>query len=242
MTLDRRMTLVEHLEEVRRRLLICLAAVFIASCAAFWKVRQIVSYLSRPVGSLVFLSPTEAFMAYLKVAFFAGLFISSPVLLCQIWGFISPALERKEKRTALFLFPAAAILFLGGAAFAFFLVIPFALKFLINFSGPEVIAVFSISAYLSFVIMLVIMFGVVFELPVVVIILAKLGLITPSFLSRNRKYAVLVIFITAAVLTPTPDAFTQTLMAVPMIFLYEISIWMAKLVVRPGSPLENKII
>lgn len=236
---ERRMTLVGHLEELRRCIIISLAAIVVTTCIAFWKIKQIVAYLIRPVGHVVFLSPTEAFMSYFKVAFFVGIVLASPVILYQIWRFVSPALKDKEKREALLLLPFSIALFLGGAAFAFFLVIPWALNFLINFAGPEVFPVLSISKYLSFVVMLTIVFGVVFELPVAVLFLAKIGLITPSFLRKNRKFAILIIFIAAAVLTPTPDAFTQLLMAVPLMVLFEISIWIAKLV-RPERALRPR--
>lgn len=227
---DRQMTLVGHLDELRGRILISLAAIAVGACVAFLNIRPIVSYLARPVGNLVFLSPTEAFMAYFKLAFFAGLFLASPVILFQLWGFISSALNEKEQRTFLFFLPFSVALFLGGAAFAFFIVIPLALKFLINFAGPEVLPVISISKYLSFITVLMLMFGIVFELPVAIVILSKLGLVAPAALKRNRKWAILGIFIAAAALTPTPDAFTQILMAIPMILLYEISIWISGLV------------
>ncbi|MDP2943040.1 MAG: twin-arginine translocase subunit TatC [Candidatus Omnitrophota bacterium] len=227
---DRHMTLVEHLDELRYRILISLAAIAIGTAIAFWKIKPIVAYLAKPVGHLVFLSPTEAFMAYFKLAFFVGLFLASPVILFQIWGFVSSALKEKEQKTFLFFLPFSVILFLCGAAFAFFIVIPLALKFLINFAGPEVLPVISISEYLSFITILTLIFGAVFELPVAIIILSKLGLVTPAFLSKNRRWAILIIFLAAAALTPTPDAFTQILMAIPMILLYEISIWVSRLV------------
>lgn len=237
---DRRMTLVGHLEELRRRILISLAAISIGTCIAFWKIKPIVSYLARPVGHLVFLSPTEAFMAYFKLAFFVGLFLASPVILSQIWGFTSTALNQRERKMFLFFMPFSIALFLCGAAFAFFIVIPWALKFLINFAGAEVLPVISISEYLSFITVLILIFGIVFELPVGIVVLSKLGLVTPAALSRNRKWAILIIFIAAAVLTPTPDAFTQILMAVPMIILYEISIWVSRLVyVKREEPKDD---
>lgn len=232
--IDKRMTLVEHLDELRRRILICLAAVFIATCIAFWKIKEVVAYLVRPVGHVVFLSPVEAFMAYLKLAFFAGLFASSPIILFQVWRFVSAGLSENERKIALFYFPFSIALFLFGAGFAFFFVIPWALKFLINFAGPEVLPMLSISKYISFVVALVLMFGLVFELPVAIVLLAKLGVVTPVILRKNRKYAILLIFIIAAVLTPTPDAFTQLLMAIPLVFLYELSIWLSKLA-RPAA-------
>lgn len=231
---DKRMTVVEHLEELRRRILISLAAIFIATCIAFWKVKEIVSYLVRlgRIGHLVFLSPVEAFFAYLKVAFFVGLFISSPIVLFQIWRFISVGLKENERKSVIFYLPFSIVLFLFGAVFAFCIAIPWALRFLINFAGPEVLPMLSISKYISFVVVLLLMFGLVFELPIAIILLAKLGIVTTAALRRNRKYAILSIFIIAAILTPTPDAFTQLLMAIPLIFLYELSIWLSKLVRR----------
>jgi len=230
---DKQMSLVEHIDELRRRILISLAAVIICACLAFWKIQLILSKLIfEPVDHLAFFSPTEAFFEYCKLAFFAGLFLASPVVLYQLWAFVSAGLREKEKRVVLFALPFSITLFLGGAVFAYFFVIPWALKFLINFAGPNVYPILSISKYLSFVIMLLIVFGIVFELPVAVMILSKLGIVTPSFLSRNRKFAIVAIFIAAAVITPTPDAFTQCLMAVPMFFLYELSIWISRLVYR----------
>lgn len=230
---DRQMTLVEHLDELRRRILISVAAIVIGACVAFWKIQLILSLLIfPPVDHLAFFSPTEAFTEYCKLAFFAGLFLASPVVLYQIWAFVSAGLARREKKAVLFAVPFSAALFLGGVVFAYFFVIPWALKFLVDFAGPNVYPILSMSKYLSFVIMLLISFGIVFELPVVVMILSKLGIVSPSFLSKNRKFAIVAIFIAAAVITPTPDAFTQCLMAVPMLFLYELSIWISKLVYK----------
>lgn len=223
------LTLAGHLDELRRRIFISLAAVAVCSCLAFWKIQDILSFLMiYPVDHLVFFSPVEAFMEYCKLAFFTGLIIASPIVLFQLWSFVSPGLTGRERGAFLAAMPFSATLFLGGAAFAFFVVLPWALKFLINFPGPEVVPVISISKYLSFVIMLLLVFGIVFELPVAVFLLSKLGIVTPSVLSRNRKYAILAIFVLAAVLTPTPDAFTQVAMAVPLIVLYEISIWICR--------------
>jgi sec-independent protein translocase protein TatC len=223
------LTLAGHLDELRRRILISLAAVIVCSCLAFWKIQDILAFLMiSPVDHLVFFSPAEAFMEYCKLAFFTGLIVASPVVLFQLWSFVYPGLTGTERRAFLTVMPFSATLFLGGAAFAFFFVMPWALKFLINFAGPEVVPVISISKYLSFVIMMLLAFGLIFELPAAIFLLSKLGIISPSFLSRNRKYAILAIFVAAAVLTPTPDAFTQVMMAVPLIVLYEISIWICR--------------
>jgi sec-independent protein translocase protein TatC len=223
------LTFAGHLDELRRRIIVSLAAVAVCSCLAFWKIQDILAFLMiPPVDHLVFFSPVEAFMEYCKLAFFTGIIVASPVVLFQLWSFVSPGLTGRERGVFLAAMPFSATLFIGGAAFAFFAVLPWALKFLINFPGPEVIPVISISKYLSFVIMLLLAFGIVFELPVAVFLLSKLGIISPQFLSKNRKYAILAIFVLAAVLTPTPDAFTQVMMAVPLIILYEISIWICR--------------
>lgn len=230
---DKQMTLVGHLDELRRRIVISVAAIAIGAGLAFWKIQFIVSILIfPPVDHLAFFSPTEAFMEYCKLAFFVGLFLASPVVLYQLWAFVSSGLREKERRAVLFALPFSLTLFLGGAVFAFFFVIPWALKFLIDFAGPNVYPILSLSKYLSFVIMMLVSFGIVFELPVVIMILSKLGIVTPSFLSKNRKFAIVAIFIAAAIITPTPDAFTQSLMAVLMLFLYELSIWLSKLVYK----------
>ena len=230
------MTLVEHLDELRRRILVSVAAIIICACAAFWKIQVILKLLMfPPVDHLNFFSPTEAFMEYCKLSFFVGLFLASPVVLYQLWAFVSAGLSEKEKKEVVFALPFSATLFLGGAVFAYYFVIPWALNFLINFPGPDIFPMLSISQYLSFVIMMLLAFGIVFELPVAVMILSKLGIVTPSFLSRNRKFAIVAIFIAAAVITPTPDAFTQCLMAVPMLFLYELSILISKLVYKKGD-------
>ena len=233
---DKQMSLVEHLDELRRRILVSVAAVIVCSVLAFWKVQVILSMLLfPPVDQLAFFSPTEAFMEYCKLAFFAGLFLASPVVLYQLWAFISAGLNEKERRTVFYALPFSVTLFLAGVVFAYRFVLPWALKFLINFPGPNILPILSMSKYLSFVIMMLLAFGIVFEMPVAVMILTKLGIVTPSFLSRNRKFAIVAIFIAAAVITPTPDAVNQCLMAVPMLFLYEISIWVSKLVYKKGD-------
>ena len=230
---DKQMTLVEHLDELRKRILVSMAAIVIGACVAFWKIQLIVSLLIfPPVDHLAFFSPAEAFVEYCKLAFFAGLFFASPVVLYQLWAFVSAGLRKEERRVVLFALPFSIMLFLGGAVFSFFFVIPWALKFLIDFAGPNVYPILSMSKYFSFVIMLLVSFGIAFELPVVVMVLSKIGIVSPSFLRKNRKFAIVAIFIAAAVITPTPDAFTQCLMAGPMIFLYELSIWISKLVYK----------
>lgn len=229
---ERKMAFLEHLDELRRRIIVSLAAVIACSCLAFWKVKAIVSHLIiPPVDRLVFFSPAEAFIAYCKVAVAAGLIVASPVVLFQFWRFVSAGLEKSERRAAMACLPFSLVLFLGGASFGFFIVVPWALRFLIEFAGPDLTPMLSVSKYLSFVAMLVLIFGGAFELPVGIVLLTKLGIVTPRSLARNRKYAVLAVFVAAAVLTPTPDAFTQVLMAVPLYLLYEVSVLVSGLVV-----------
>ncbi len=175
---------------------------------------------------LVFLAPAEAFWMSMKVAFVAALVLSMPILFYQIWKFISPGLQRDEKK---YVFPfviVATLLFLFGASFCFFLVLPFALEFLLTYNVGDVLTpMLSVGQFVDFTLKFILAFGIVFEMPIVMILLVKLGVVAPETLARNRKIAVVLSFIVAAFLTPTPDVFNQTLMAVPMILLYELGIW-----------------
>lgn len=224
------MTLIQHLEELRVRLLIALAA-FVAGTVVSWLfVDRILAALIDPVGLVVFLAPTEAFYVRLRVAALAGVFLSFPVVLFQVWRFISVGLTTTERRYALSLLPASLLLFTGGAAFAFFAILPVGVRFLLSYQTPELVPMISINAYTSFATAFVLAFGLVFQLPVVVLLLARLGIVTPASLAAGRRYALLAIVVAAAVLTPGTDIFSQVLMAAPTYLLYEASIWIARLV------------
>ncbi len=224
------LTLIEHLEELRRRIIICLIAVFVCSIVCYFYVDKILFILSRPVNKLVFLKPTEAFLTKLKLSFYSGFFVSMPVIIYQIWKFVSPGLLPKEKHYIYWIVPTSYLLFITGVLFAFFAVLPVGIKFLLSYATESIQPLISISAYISFVIIFLLVFGIVFQLPLIVLFLTKLGVITPKWLVTNRKYAILVVFILAGILTPGPDVFSQFLMAIPTLLLYELSIIISKIV------------
>ncbi|MBI5143629.1 MAG: twin-arginine translocase subunit TatC [Candidatus Omnitrophica bacterium] len=234
--MEKELTLVGHLEELRRRIIISLAMLIVASVLAFPLASKALEILKAPsaglIERLVFFTPQEAFLIHLKISLFIGLVLSMPVILYQLWAFISPAIEERVKRHGMIFLISSVGAFISGALFGFFLLVPTALKFLLSFSRDTLEPVISVSSYMSFVMGLVLGSGLVFEMPVLSYILSKLGVITPHFLRSKWKYAVILIFIIAAVVTPTPDVFNMTILALPMLGLYELSIWVSKLAGR----------
>ena len=232
----RRLPIIGHLEELRRRLWVCLLAIAVASAMSFAWVGQLIEWLKRPAGAalprLAFFSPPEALLAYMKVAVTAGLFLCMPVVLYELWAFIRPGLTRRESRYGLAFVWWGSALFLVGAAFAYWILLPVSLKFLLGFGGGQLEPVISISRYLSFTTMVILACGIVFQLPLVVGLLAKLGLVKPQTLRRQWRHAVVIMAVAAALLTPTTDAATMLLMVVPMLALYEASIWVAACATR----------
>lgn len=182
-------------------------------------------------SGLVFLSPAEAFVARMKLALAGGLIISVPFLLFQVWGVAKPFLGRRQRIIALLLIPLAFGLFLAGAAFGYVVLLPTALTFLLGFSGPELEPMLAVGPYVGFVIMAVLPLGLIFQMPVVAVFLTRLGIIDPRALAKRRKYAILIIFIVAAILTP-PDVFSQLLMAAPLLVLFEVSLLIARIAGR----------
>jgi sec-independent protein translocase protein TatC len=249
------MPLTEHLTELRKRIFISLGSVMLIFLFSFNYSAEIFSALTLPLRAemklsvttpyvqftekpptpLVFLAPAEAFWMHFKVAFMAALVLSLPVIFLQFWKFISPGLLPKEKKYFLpFLF-FATLLFSVGAVFCFLVVLPFAMTFLLGYKTAQMTPMLSVGSYIDFCSKFILAFGAIFELPLVIIFLTRFGIVTPSTLARNRKYAVLAAFILAAVLTPTPDAFNQTLMAVPIILLYEVGILLSRIIFRKES-------
>jgi sec-independent protein translocase protein TatC len=229
------MTLIEHLEELRRRLLISVLAFAAGTVLSFLFVERVLTVLIRPVGRVVFTAPTEAFFIRLKVAALTGAFLSLPVILYQIWRFVSVGLTSTERRYTLSLLPVSLILFAAGGAFAFFAILPVGVRFLLSYQTETLVPMISIGAYTSFATAFVLAFGLVFQLPVVILFLARIGIVTPAALASGRRYALLGIVVLSAVLTPGGDIFSQLLMAVPTYLLYEISIWVARAVApRPA--------
>jgi len=224
------MTIVEHLEELRTRLLISLAAFVVAMLFSFLFVEPILQLLIRPVGRVVFLAPTEAFFVRLRVAALSGAFLSLPLVLYQVWRFVGVGLTPTERRSTLSLLPFSLALFVGGAAFAFFAILPVGVRFLLGYQTESLVPMISVGAYTSFATAFVLAFGLVFQLPIVILFLARLGIVTSQSLAAWRRYAVLGIAVASAVLTPGGDLFSMVLMAAPTYLLYEASIWIARFV------------
>jgi sec-independent protein translocase protein TatC len=226
-----KMSFMEHLGELRTRIMWSLASTGVGLAIALYFTKAVMRYLIEHTIRVkpVFTSPTEAFWTYMKIALILGVFISMPALLWQVWKFVAPGLHQHEKKYAAPFVLVSSVLFLLGGAFALFFVVPFAMRFLVNF-GEEygLQPMITIASSVDFVLKFTLAFGLVFELPVVITILSMIGVVTPQFLAQKRKYAILINFIIAAILTPTPDIFNQTLMAAPMCLLYEIGIICAR--------------
>ena len=228
-----KMPFMEHLGELRTRITRSLLALLVGLGIALPFSQKIVDYLARPVQAtghtLVFLALTEAFWVQMKVAMIVGLFIAAPAILWQIWAFIAPGLHGHEKKYAGPFVVAGSLLFLGGGVFSLKVVTPYAIGFLLSYSRPGLQPMISIGLYIDFLLKFTLAFGLVFELPLAITLLSRMGIVTPAMLAKNRKYAILGAFIAAAILTPTPDAFNQALMAGPLIILYEVGIISARL-------------
>ena len=215
----------DHLQEFRKRLIICLVVVAIAALACYNYVDDIIALLSGPAGKLYFMNPSEVFFTYMEIALYAGILFTLPVVLYEVWAFVAPALWPEERRAVLVILPTAVILFYVGLVFAYYLVIPAAVTFFMGFATQTLQPMFSLESYLSFILALTLPFGFIFELPLIVVFLAKIGLVTGDFLKGKRKILIVIAFIFAAVVSPTTDIFTQTMIAVPLIVLYEISLF-----------------
>lgn len=230
-----RMTVVEHLQELRYRLAVVIAAATAGSAVGWFLAPRVLPALLRPAQAagahMIYLAPAELFVAYLKIAVVIGLILASPVIVYQVAAFLWSALEPPERRYLVTFLPAAILLFAGGVAFGYALILGYLFRFFFGFTAPSVTPTLSVGSYLSFIINVTLPFGFVFQLPVLLAILARLNLVTPEFLTRNRKYAVLIIFIVAAVLTP-PDPVSQLIMAAPLLALYEVSLVIVRFLTR----------
>lgn len=234
--IDNQLPITKHLEELRKRLMIAAAAWLVCFIACYSFSEQMFQFISEPVkkalpegSSLVFINATEPFFTYLKIGALAGLLIALPVIFWQIWAFVSPGLYNHEKK---YIFPfviASTFCFGAGTYFGFFFVFPTIFTFLITFgtSSGEINAMLSMGAYLAFSSKLLLAFGLVFELPIVIFFLARMGVVDYKWLAKKRKFALLIGFVIGAMLTP-PDVFSQTALALPFVVLYEIGIWVAR--------------
>lgn len=231
----------EHLTELRQRLVISVVAVVVSALAAWgfadhlygWLTAPVVRLLPAEADRLVFLSLTEPFVLYMKVAGIAGLFIASPVVIYQVWMFVAPGLYRNERRHALPVLFASVVCFLAGGAFGYLVLFPAMASFFLSL-GSEFRQMLTVSALFGFLVRTLIGCALVFEWPVVVFFLARLGILSARGMWSNLRYAVLAIFLVAAIITPTPDAATQTILALPMLGLYLLGILIAW-AVAPGE-------
>lgn len=258
-----RMPITSHLEELRRRIVYSAVALSISFVALFNYSELVLAWMKLPMtltihfktaapflyttnaGSavnLIFTKPAEALWMHMKIAFVAAIFVSMPFILTQLWLFISPGLLPKERRYALPFVVSASAMFALGALFCQYFVLPFAIKFLLAYKTENLVPMISIGGYVDFCAKFLLAFGAVFQLPLVIMLLTRLGVVTPRFLSRNRKYAVLLSFVLAAVLTPTPDAFNMVLMAMPIMVLYEVGLLLSRLTAKrkPEVPGEEE--
>ncbi|MBA4367059.1 MAG: twin-arginine translocase subunit TatC [Desulfobacterium sp.] len=227
---DDKLPFTAHLEELRTRLIRCFIAIGVGFAISYGFKEKLFEILMSPLVTvmkgetkMIFTGLAEAFFTYMKVAFLSGLLLASPVIFFEFWMFVSPGLYKKERKVLIPIMVLSTAFFLGGALFGYFIVFPYGFEFFLGFANENILALPSMEEYLSFVSKMLIAFGLVFELPLVLTFMARLGIVSVDFLKTNRKYAILVIFIVAAILTP-PDVISQVMMAVPLMFLYEIGI------------------
>ena len=223
-----------HLTELRQRLIKGVIAVIVTTIISFVFFKPIFYYLILPAGNidLIYIEMTEMIGTIMKVCFTSGIILAMPYLIYQLLMFVSPALTRKEKKYIYFILPFVTLMFLGGITFAYFILIPPASRFLITFGSDIATPQIKIGNYISIVTRLLLAIGLVFEMPVITTFLARIGIITSKWLASKRKIAFISAFILGALITPTFDPINQSLVAVPLIILFEMSIWLAKLVQR----------
>jgi sec-independent protein translocase protein TatC len=232
---DEKIPFTSHLEELRKRLITSFVAIGVGAAVSFAFKEWLFGILVRPLvrvmeegDTLIFTGLPEAFFTYLKVALLAGILVSSPIILYQFWMFVAPGLYTKERRMMIPIVLLSSFFFIGGALFGYFVVFPWGFKFFLGFATETIRPLPSMKEYFAFSAKLLLAFGLVFELPLVLTFLAKLGIVSVEFLKKNRKYALLLFFVGSAILTP-PDVVTQVMMAMPLMVLYEISIIGAKI-------------
>lgn len=217
------MTVTEHLTELRRRLIHSLVAVAVCAVVCHFFIDEITRVLTAPAGKLYFMRPADAFFIYVKLLLAGGIVLSSPFLFYEFWAFLFPAFSGSSRKKLALLTVSSLSLFAFGSGMSFFFVVPKGLKFFLSFGGSMAQPLISMDSYLNFVVMLVLPFGFAFNLPLVLILLGKAGIITSEQLGRQRRFVIFGAFVASAVLTATTDVFTQSLLALPIILLYELS-------------------
>ena len=235
------MSLIEHLDELRKRIIISLIAIFLAMVFCFIFKSYILELLIQPLDGkeLITLSPTESFMTVFKVVAYSGMIVASPVIIYQVWAFVAPGLQSKEKRVVIFATLFTSLLFLGGVVFGWVFVLPRGLDFLLNYQSDIFNQQVQAAKYFSFVAMFLLGFGVVFEIPAMLLTLARLGVVSHSTLAKNRKYALLVGAVISAALTPGQDLFSMIAMFIPAMLLYEFSVQASRVIQKRRQKREE---
>ena len=228
---DKELSLMQHLTELRSRLMITSFGVLIATVIAFVFAKDIILALEAPAHlgkPLQLISPTEGFTTYMRVSLFTGIALAMPVILYEIYAYVDPALRPKERRFLLTLGPFVLLLFVGGMAFCYFLLLPNAINFLFTFGSDVFEAAPRASEYISFVTTFILGVGLVFEMPVIILAVTRIGLVKRSWLAKQRRYVFLMVFVLGAIITPTPDPFNQSLVAIPMYLLFEVGMLLSR--------------
>lgn len=230
---EKRLTLVGHLDELRKRIIYIITAVMIGSIVSYKQIDAIVDFILQPAKDLhfIYLSPADLFLAYIKLAIVSGFIITLPITIYQTWRFILPGIGKKQKVFVMLASLMSMIFFAAGALFSYYGIIPLSIQFFIKMSRQEIAPLFSFTSYMGFVGSLLLAFGITFQMPIFIMLLTQFNIITPEFLKRSRKVFVVLIFILAAILTP-PDVISQILLAVPMLVLLELSIIVSLLITK----------
>ncbi len=243
---EKKLPLTSHLQELRKRLILSFIAVGVGFFLCYALKEFLFDILAAPLlsmipkgGTLIFTSVAEAFFTYMKVSFIAGIILTSPFILYQIWAFVAPGLYQKEKKYVVPFILVGSLFFAMGVLFGYFVAIPVGFKFLLGYATDFIKPMPSMKEYLSFSIKFLLAFGLVFEFPVVLVLLSKIGVVNAKTLARQRKYAILLIFIFAAIMTP-PDFISQVLTALPMIGLYELSIQLSKIFGKKSATVPSE--
>jgi len=232
--IEDKLPFVAHLKELRDRILICILAVGVAFIGTYYFKERIFAFLMRPFtkvmppqSSFIFTSLTEAFLTYFKIAIVASLFVAAPVILYEVWKFVSPGLYDKEKRYIIPFISFGSIFFLIGGLFCYFVVMPTVYRFFVSYAGPYIVPMPTLKEYMNLTLKLLVIFGFIFEMPLVAYYLSRIGIIKYRTLAKKRRYAILLIVVVSAIITP-PEVTSQLLMALPMYGLFEVSVLIAR--------------
>jgi len=233
---ENKLPLTAHLQELRKRLILSFIAVGVGFVVCYAFADTLFGVLAKPLmnimpagATLIFTSVAEAFFTYMKIGFIAGIILASPFILYQIWAFVAPGLYRNEKRYVIPFVLGGTFFFALGVFFGYFVAIPVGFRFLLGYASDFIKPMPSMKEYLTFCVKFLLAFGLVFEFPVVLVLLARIGIVDAKMLAKQRRYAILLVFIVAAAVTPSPDLMSQVLTAIPLVALYELSILLSKI-------------